>query len=34
LGKVLEIEYVENGTRLRALVRHDLAGELKRAKRS
>jgi GTP-binding protein HflX len=28
-GKVLEIEYVENGTRLKALVKPDLASELK-----
>lgn len=34
VGKVLEIEYVESGTRLRALVRQDLAGELKKAKHS
>ncbi len=33
-GKVLGIEYVENGTRLRALVGQDLADELKRARRS
>ncbi|MEY4327674.1 MAG: GTPase HflX, partial [Actinomycetota bacterium] len=28
-GKVLEIEYVEAGTRLKALVKPDLASELK-----
>jgi GTP-binding protein HflX len=34
VGKVLEIEYVEDGTKLRALIPQDLADELKRAKRS
>lgn len=34
VGKVLDIEYVESGTKLRALVRQDLADELKKAKRS
>lgn len=33
-GKVLEIEYVESGTKLVALVGHDLANELKSAKQS
>jgi GTP-binding protein HflX len=33
-GTVLEIEYVEEGTRLVALVSHDLASELRSAKRS
>jgi GTPase len=33
-GRVLEIEYVEDGTRLTALVSHDLASELRAAKRS
>ena len=28
-GKVLEIEYVESGTRMKALVKPDLAAELK-----
>ncbi|MEL0236780.1 MAG: GTPase HflX, partial [Aquiluna sp.] len=27
-GEVLELEYLEDGTRIRALVRPDLAGEL------
>ena len=33
-GKVLEIEYVETGTKLVALVAHDLANELREAKQS
>jgi GTPase len=33
-GKVLEIEYLEQGTRLKALVSHELANELFEAKRS
>lgn len=34
VGKVLETQYVETGTKLRALVPQDLADELRRAKRS
>jgi GTP-binding protein HflX len=33
-GKVLELEYLETGTRLVALVSHDLAAELRQAKQS
>lgn len=33
-GKVLEIDYVEAGTRLKALVNHDLAAELQQATQS
>ncbi len=33
-GRVLELEYLEEGTRLSALVGHDLAAELNAAKRS
>jgi GTPase len=33
-GRVLEIEYLEEGTRLSALVAHDLAAELNQVKRS
>lgn len=33
-GKVLEVEYVESGTRLKALVGHELADELRKTKRS
>jgi GTP-binding protein HflX len=32
-GKVLEVEYVEEGTRLKALVRGDLLSELIEARR-
>ena len=33
-GRVLEIDYVENGTQLTALVSHDLANELREARQS